>query len=261
MNSLPIASGNLIPVKEKQCKVCLHKDSDTILKMVSDGIISNSDAADRLGIRLQLWYNHLKFCVRSAMETALAPNVDDLSKKVVDNVFELIGAIDRTKSLTEKLHMVLANTDPNEMDPKQLQSYATLEKQLGHTIELYSKITGDLKNSAVINVQNTKIEFNDFRSKVLGVVCMKCRKKLANMDDDGLIDTDDEEIKKKKYKRDEEKEVRKIIGSDDRDKSNPWYDNENKPEVVVGEKEDIGFSKEREVGTDIKEVIENGEDV
>ena len=260
MSMLPSVGGRLIPVKEKHCKVCLNNKSEEVVKLVNDGIISNRDAADRLEIGLSAWYNHLKFCVRNAMSSAIAPKVDDLSKKVIDNVFELIDAVDRTKSLTEKLHKVLDSTNASELDPKQLQSYVMLEKQLSHTIELYSKITGDLKDSAVINVRNTKIELNDFRTKVIGAVCMKCRKKLANMDDDGLIETDDEKIKNTKYQRDEEREVRKIIGKEDMDKSNPWYDNEDKIDVVNGEKiEEI--REKGEVGVDINEVIKNGEDV
>ena len=53
-----------------------------------------------------------------------------------------------------------------------------------------ARLSGDLNNTAVMNISNVKVEFNDFKSKVMEVLCPNCKEKLMD-----IYDKSTEEIK------------------------------------------------------------------
>ena len=133
-----------------------------------------------LGVGIQTWYRHMKFCVKNEVENALAPDVGDVAAKIIDKVDELIGQMDRIKGNINRVNNAI-EMDNENIDVQKMKSYVSLEKQLGSTIELLAKISGELNSSAVINVNNTKIEYNSFRENVIGTVCNSCKQKLLEL--------------------------------------------------------------------------------
>ena len=172
----------LVPSTVRDCKVCLHKDHDEYLKRIYDRQISVGLAADEMKLSYTQWRNHLKFCVKGAIENAMAPDVELIAKKVVDYTDELVGQLDRTKTVIDKLIMEMESAE--EFDSKMYNTCAVFEKQLAHNIEMMAKISGDLNNSAVVNINNVKMEFNDFKGKVLEILCPTCKEKLLDIDEE-----------------------------------------------------------------------------
>ena len=176
----------LTPSTVRDCKVCMHKDHDVYLKKIYNREISIGLAADEMKLSYTQWRNHLRFCVKGAVESAMAPDVELIAKKVVDYVDELVGQLDRTKKVIGTMLVAMENSE--EVDPKLVSSYALIEKQLAHNVEIMAKISGDLNNSAVVNINNVKMEFNDFKGKVLEVLCPSCKEKLLTIDDENKDD-------------------------------------------------------------------------
>ena len=168
----------LVPIRNN-CKVCTHPRQSEVLQAVYEERMTNPQAAETLGVTGVTWSRHLRNCVRSELDSAMAPHVDKITKTIIDKVEELVGQVDRVKGNLQRVCNVQEQED-DKIDLKTMQSYIMLEKQLSTTIELFAKITGDLTNSAIVNVTNNKIEFNDFRQQVLGTVCDQCRSKLIS---------------------------------------------------------------------------------
>lgn len=171
---------SLIPVRRSFCKACAAPQHDKILEDLNNGLMSNSEAATQMGLSVQQWYRHLNNHVKPAVESAVAPYVGDIGKRIIDKVDEIVGQIDRLKMNIAKVNEGI--NDDEMVDAKKIQSYVSLERQLGSTIELLAKITGELNNAAIINVSNTKIEFNQFRENVIGIMCEKCKEKVLKLD-------------------------------------------------------------------------------
>jgi len=169
-------SVSLVPIRKGFCKACAHPDHARILEYVYDEQLSNSEAAERLGITLNIWYRHLKMCVKNEVETAIAPDIGNVAKNILDKVDEMVGQVDRLKKNIERVNKSIEHED--EVDVKKMQSYISLERQLASSLELFARLSGELNSSAIINVNNTKIEFNNFREQVLGSICEVCKGKL-----------------------------------------------------------------------------------
>ena len=175
-------SRGLIPLRRGTCKACIHPEQNGYLQAVYDGKMSNADAAKGLGINLQTWYGHLKYCVKNAVESAIEPEIEGIAKRVVDHVDKLIGQVDRVENMVLKINESLKNQDPEKIDPKKMASWLAAENQLKSTLEMLAKISGDLNNSAIVNISNVKMEFTDFQEKVMEIMCPNCRAKLADID-------------------------------------------------------------------------------
>ncbi len=167
----------LIPVRRGYCEACNHADHAQILKRVYDGTLTNGEASKQLNVSLQVWYRHIKNHVKPQVESAIAPDVGDITKTIVDKVEELVGQVDRVKDNLERVNKAIAEDD--EIDFKKMQSWLQAERQLTYILETLGKFNGDLQNSAVININQTKIEFNTFRENVLDTVCTECKSKLV----------------------------------------------------------------------------------
>jgi len=191
-NLVSVKPKGLVPIKRGTCKVCMLPNHKEYFDKVYDGSCSNSRAAKELGVTTQSWYNHLKYCVRTHVEAAIAPEIEGIAKKVVDHVDELIGQIDRVKGVVDKVYKVVEAEQ--DIDSKKMQTYVMLERQLGTTIEMLAKMTGELNNSAIINTTNIKIEFEDFKGKIMEILCPICLDKLARIDDESVSEIRNENI-------------------------------------------------------------------
>jgi len=179
----------LVPSTIRDCKICMMDDSvqREYLNKIYDKRISVALAAKELGVTTGTWRNHLRFCVKNAVESALQPEIEGIAKKVVDYADELVDQLDRTKDV---IKMISDDMEGKELDSKMLMSLAAFEKQLVHSIEVMAKLSGDLNNTAVMNISNVKVEFNDFKSKVMEILCPNCKEKLMD-----IYDKSAEEIK------------------------------------------------------------------
>lgn len=174
----------LVPSQLKNCKVCMNDRQNEYLQKIYDKKISIEIAAMEMGVTSLQWRNHLRFCVRNAVESAIAPDIEGIAKRVVDYVDELVDQLDRTKVLSKRMNEAMLE---QELDPRMISSWALVEKQLSHTIEMMAKMSGELNSSAVVNINNVKMEFNDFKSRVMDILCPLCKEKLLNSDDDDEI--------------------------------------------------------------------------
>ena len=172
---------SLIPVRRGQCLACVHTDHAQVLEDLDKGFINNKEAANRIGIALQTWYTHLRHHVKPEVESAIAPNVDVLAKSIVDKVEEGTGQFDRLLANVNRVNNLI-DQDGDNLDVKKMQSYIQLEKQLTYVLEFLSKLSGELENSAIINVNNTKIEFNNFKDTVKEVLCLSCKEKIIKLE-------------------------------------------------------------------------------
>ena len=141
--------------------------------------INNTVAADRCEVSYGVWRTHLKFHVQRELVSAVAPDIGNIADTVVDSVQELVEQLDRTKQLVKRKHDDLENNDLK--DPREIQAYVMLEKMLHLDIETLAKINGELNSSAVINVNNIKLEFNDFRTKIMEILCPTCKQQIIQL--------------------------------------------------------------------------------
>lgn len=171
-------SMTIIPVRATTCKACLHKDHAQILEDLNSGKINNRMAADKVGVSWGTWYSHLKQHVKPIIESAIAPNIGNIAKSVLSVTGDLIDQLQRTTKMVEKKFKELEENETKFGDNKQIISYVALEKMLHLSMETIAKISGELNSSAIINVTNTKIEFNEFRVKVMDILCENCKTKI-----------------------------------------------------------------------------------
>ena len=183
MSSLVMAKyKGLVPSQVRDCKVCMHKEQGEYLTKIYEKRISVSVAAREMGVSYQQWRNHLKYCVKNAVETALVPEVESIAEKVVDYANELVGQLDRVNGIIKGIEEDVRAEDDNDKKYKMLGTLTMFEKQIGSTIEMMARLAGDLNNSAVMNVSNVKIEYSDFKTRIMDNICSSCKEKILDIE-------------------------------------------------------------------------------
>lgn len=172
-----LLTGQIMPVSHRVCIACRHKDNQEILESVDRGDMSHLSAANHFGVSLDTWRKHVRNHIVPQIQALLSTDVSVLAASVIKPIEEMEDMVQRLKNQIEKI--ITVSEEGDDMDVKSLQAYTGMEKALAGVLSTIAQITGDLNTSAIINVNNTKVEFNNITAFVLQEACPTCKTKFA----------------------------------------------------------------------------------
>ena len=159
----------------RNCKICKDDLIDDVERQFLAEQISGPEACVILGCTMGEFKRHIETHLKRDIALELSKNAGPLAKRIFDKTNELIDSCDRTLKMIKEVEQEWKD----KKKPEWVNAAIKLEQTLSNNIERLSKITGELRESSTVRVENLNIQVNNMTQEMIENLCPMCQRTVA----------------------------------------------------------------------------------
>ncbi len=159
----------------RNCTICKHEKIDDVEMEFLAEHITSEEAAASLNCTLGQFKRHIEMHLKKDIALHLSANAPILAKRIFDKTNQLIESCDRNLKLISEVRAEWKDHKKSEW----ITALVKLETLVATNIEKMSKITGELRESSTMKVEQMNIQINNMTEEMISEMCTPCKTKLA----------------------------------------------------------------------------------